>query len=316
MDYEKRLGAAGTQLREYIAQRTATAAQDWFFTFRAREAMQVVFEVLAEENGGQGEVLTQLLTCSTVPEAIIAAGLRPRYIDIDKDTFAVRAGKAADAFEAAEQKTPVAAIFQHSYGLFADEAAKTLQKAAGGAGALFIEDCAHCALTLARGEDGLPLADVSVHSFGVEKMIRTTFGAAVWISPDMKDKALRERLTEAFAALPALDPAAAASVKSYRNRFRVLSHLPMRLRRPLRAKWVAKRRFIPAVAADELAGRTVLEPSVPSEEVLSLRRLKLTLNAWKRVWKTRAHRLLTIWRFQMYLYRPLQGMQGRFCGFL
>lgn len=271
MDYEKRLGAAGKQLREYISQKTATAAQDWFFTFRAREALQVVCRQLYEAKG-LGEVLTQLLTCSTVPEGIMAGGLKPRYLDIDEDTLAVRP-------ELVTGENVRALIYQHSYGMFDAASAKALKEALRGTvggvsanvtcSALFIEDCAHCALAMEKDWEDRPVADVSLHSFGVEKMIKTTFGAAVWVNPDMEDKALRERIVSAFEALPDLDPATAASVKSYRNRFRVLSHLPMRLRKPLRAKWVAKHKFIPAVAEDELAGKTILEPSLPTDEVLA-----------------------------------------------
>ncbi len=305
MSTDQILGKAGQELRQFIAERTGTAAEDWFFTFRAREAMQVVFEQLYKAQG-PGEVLTQLLTCSTVPEAIVAAGLKPRYLDISEDTLAIDAelaakalGEAAAAVEPAGIATIVdrmqsdaadaahsvrALIYQHSYGIFDAASAARLKALAQGAageqagdsnarqagGVLFVEDCAHCVLAIERGEDGKPLADVSVHSFGVEKMIKTTFGAAVWISPDMEDKELRDRIVSAFAELEELDSRVAASVKSYRNRFRVLSHLPMRFRKPLRTKWVAKRKFIPAVADKELAGETILEPSVPTDEVLAI----------------------------------------------
>ena len=63
-----------------------------------------------------------------------------------------------------------------------DELNAALARAAHGAGALLIEDCAHCVGRMATDSSDIPLADVSVHSFGVEKMLRTSFGGAICAS--------------------------------------------------------------------------------------------------------------------------------------
>ena len=54
---------------------------------------------------------------------------------------------------------------------------------------ILIEDSAHCLLRMSRGTDDQPLADISAHSFGVEKVLQgTTFGGA------KKSKTLRRNL--------------------------------------------------------------------------------------------------------------------------
>ena len=64
-------------LRILLARRTGTDPDEWFLTFRAREAMQTVFEQI-RRHSGSGDVIIQPFTCSTVPEAVCAShmGLR------------------------------------------------------------------------------------------------------------------------------------------------------------------------------------------------------------------------------------------------
>ena len=49
----------------------------------------------------------------------------------------------------------------------------------------------------------IPLADVSFHSFGVQKMASSDFGAATWINPHMEDQGLYQALVDALTTLPA-----------------------------------------------------------------------------------------------------------------
>ena len=150
-----------------------------------------------------------------------------------------------------------------------DKQSAEIRALADSTGMLLVEDCAHCAGRVAYGADGKPLADVSVHSFGVEKILPTQFGAAVRINPDMKDRKLHDAITEHFRALPATDANASASVSTYITRFRILNHLPTAVKKPVRDHWIRTHRFIPAVAAAELSGKTILDPSVPGDEVMS-----------------------------------------------
>ena len=65
---------ACTELKELLAERTGTVSSDWHLTFRAREAMQAVFEEVRKVRG-DGSVILQPFTCSTVPEAVLASGM-------------------------------------------------------------------------------------------------------------------------------------------------------------------------------------------------------------------------------------------------
>jgi dTDP-4-amino-4,6-dideoxygalactose transaminase len=245
-----------------LAKRTGTDSRDWYLTFRAREAMQVVFEEVKKVRGA-GSVMLQPFTCSTVPEAVIASGMDLEYADICKGNLSM------DPEFLKESQNCHAVILQHTFGMIDSDHASEIRALADSTGILLVEDCAHCAGRTAADADGKPLADVSVHSFGVEKILPTQFGAAVWIDPDMKDRGLYEAITAHFRALPPTDANASRSVSTYITRFRILNHLPPAVKKPIRNSWISSHRFIPAVSEAELAGRTILEPSVPGDEVMS-----------------------------------------------
>ena len=250
------------ELIRLLAKRTGTDAGDWYLTFRAREAMQVVFEEVKRIRGA-GSAVLQPFTCSTVPEAVIASGMVPEYADISRSNLSM-VTEGMNAFPDCH-----AVILQHTFGMIDDKQADEMRELADSTGMLLVEDCAHCAGRLAAGSDGKPVADVSVHSFGVEKILPTQFGAAVWVDPDMKDRKLHEAITAHFRALPVTDANASGSVSRYITRFRILNHLPQSVRKPIRSHWIATHKFIPAVSEAELAGHTLLDPSVPGDEVMS-----------------------------------------------
>ena len=269
--YNMENNAACTELKELLAKRTGTHPEEWYLTFRAREAMQVVFEEVRRIHG-YGPVILQPFTCSTVPESVIAAGMDLRYADICRSTLSIDPDSLttdADTDASAPSHNAHAVIMQHTFGIIDKDQAACMREVCDSAGMLLVEDCAHCAGRMAAGSDGKPLADVSVHSFGVEKILPTQFGAAVRISPDMKDRKLHDAITEHFRALPATDANASASVRTYITRFRILNHLPPAVKKPVRDHWIRTHRFIPAVAAAELSGKTILEPTVPGDEVMS-----------------------------------------------
>ena len=261
---EKRINepSNGAKLRNLIARRTKTDPDDWFLTFRAREAMEIVFEELRVSRG-DGDVVLQPFTCSTVPESVIAGGLRPVYSDISEDDLSLDPDKLTLGSDTR------AVILQHTYGIFNQAGTNAVAARTREAGALLIEDCSHRAGRVAFNDQSKPIVDVSVHSFGVEKMINTQFGAITWIDPDMEDKDLRDRLRRHFASLPATNKRVLRSVATYTTRIRVLNHVPARIKRPLRDRWVARKAFVPAIDKTELEGKTLLDPSVPGQDVVS-----------------------------------------------
>lgn len=266
-------------LRTVMAQRTSTDSKDWFLTFRAREAIEIVCDTLKQQYG-RGFAMLQPFTCSTVPEAVIAGGLTPFYADISTEDLSIDPEAAGRALE--DHSDIRAVVVQHTYGIINNEnvirlkdtvtshhkVSEDIEKDTAHR-PLLIEDCAHCAGRMSIDAGGKPLADISVHSFGVEKMLPTCFGAAVWIDPELGRifPELYSRLTDCLGSLPETDQRVAKSVSAYRTRIRVLNHLPSRIRKPLRNRWLDRQAFIPAVAPAELAGHTVLKPSRPSASV-------------------------------------------------
>lgn len=241
-------GAADAELRAWLAARTGTNSQDWFVVSRARHGMAVVFAALAQQHG-LGEVITQPLTCVTAVNPIVETGHRPVYADIAVPTLAMLPEDAVAHLNAQTR----AVVVQHSFGIPApiEQIAADVRSAGKGSLPIIMEDSAHYLGLLARGADGQPVADVSVHSFGAEKMLRTKYGGAVWVNPRMRDKAARDAIVQAFAAVPALGTLGKLQVAAYPYGNKVLYSLPGSVR--------------PGVAKLFRASRLFVQPIMPSE---------------------------------------------------
>lgn len=182
-------------VRGALARVSGTDADDWFLVSKARHALLVVLRAVAR-HAGPGEVVTQPFTCATAVAPIVTAGLRPRYADLDPDTMAL---DPASVHAALSDRTR-AVIAQHTFG----RAARVARlRDLTPEGALLVEDSAHCLGELGRDADGVPAADVSVHSFGVEKMLPTRSGGAVWVNPALRGTDRHAVLVAALAGLPA-----------------------------------------------------------------------------------------------------------------
>ncbi len=245
--------------KEALAERTGTRAEDWYPTFRARHAMQAVLGAIRAQKGG-GEVITQLLTCCTAVDPILEAGLTPVYGDLSAQTLGL------DHLTLPVSPDTRAVVLQHTFGLFDDAAERALADAAHDAGALVLEDSAHCACHLSKSGD-TPLADVSFHSFGVQKMASSDFGAATWVNPDMNDGQLRAAIVQVLSELPAFDARLDRAARHYDFQIRVLMHLPGPLRRALWDPLAHLKLFIPSVSSDERRGKVSYVPSLPSDWV-------------------------------------------------
>ncbi|MBM6817674.1 DegT/DnrJ/EryC1/StrS aminotransferase family protein [Olsenella uli] len=240
-------------LARALAERTGTQAEDWFCVFKARYGMQAALAALRRATG-EGSAVTQLFTCLTAVVPIVAAGLAPAYCDVSARTASLdpeRLRLPADAR---------AVMLQHTYGIIDDAESAELARRAHAAGALVVEDSAHCVCRMARDAAGEPVADVSVHSFGVEKILPTHFGGAVWVNPRSPLAALASAVRAALAALP--DPPARldALARRYRTENRVLAHLPAGVSARLRRSLVSSGAMEPAVSEAERRGLAAREP--------------------------------------------------------
>lgn len=253
--------SAAAALRERMAELTGTDASDWYLVTKARQGMQVVLDA-AREATKRSEVITQLFTCVTAINPILAADLTPRYVDISAHTLAVD-----PALAQASQHT-CAVVLQRTFGIEDDATSQRLREMARQSGALLLEDSAHCVGRMAKDERGRPVADVSIHSFGVEKMLfGTYFGGAVWVNPAIESARVGHAIRDALLALPPVDAQLDRATRKYRNQVRMLTRLPGKASQALRARWEQKGTMEPAVSDVERRGLVNHEPSAPSSWV-------------------------------------------------
>lgn len=225
MNYEE----SSQKIREKLAKLSDTNAEDWHLCLKARFGMALVFEAIRDRMGA-GEVITTPYTCITSVNPILVAGLTPVYHDIDKKILST--GKPDDKLCKGKTK---AIVMQHTLGIIGDKTA--IRKYADKHKILLIEDAAHCVTRFARDEKDNILADISVHSFGVEKILTgTKFGGAIWVNPELKVKRpdLYERINEKFALLKKPDLHMGFRVRTYRLNNAVIQRLHGRLRHGFR----------------------------------------------------------------------------------
>ncbi len=244
-----------------LAQLTQTNAADWFVVFKTRYGMLEVFAALAEHTSRRS-VVSQLLTCSTAVNPILVAGLSPVYAEVSPDSLSIDPGALALGTDTA------AVVIQHTFGMIDSAAAGVIASTARAAGAIVCEDSAHCVGRMAQGRDGLPLADVSFHSFGVEKMLPSKFGGAVWVNPAL-DPPLRAAIVARLEALAAPGPRLAFAARTYRYQLALLNRLPRGIGAPVRKALVKAKIFEPPVAPSEIQGLLVHTSLTASDWVLS-----------------------------------------------
>lgn len=251
---------AESELRRELARRTGTRPEDWHLVLKARYGMGAVLGAL-RTLAGEGSVVTQPFTCCTAVDPIVSAGMRPAYAELSSRSLAVDPARLEPPADAR------AVVLQNTFGIVDERDAYGLAQAAHAVGALLLEDCAHCVGRMARDDTGEPVADVSLHSFGVEKMLRTSFGGAVWVSPRMADERLRDAMTSALDALPEPTPSRLRALRLYRNEIRVLNRLPRPAARALRGALEGAGLFEPAVSDAERSGEVSGTAARPGEWV-------------------------------------------------
>lgn len=233
-------------VKELLGARSGTQPEDWFLVFKARYGMEVVFRSLHDELGA-GNVLTQLFTCATAVNPILAAGLTPVYGEVAPETIAL------DPRLLPEPPDLRAVVLQNTFGIVSDNTGVALKQAADRAGAILLEDSAHCVGRMARNEDGTPVADVSVHSFGVEKMLPTKYGGAVWVNPAISP-ALGGQIRRGLRSLANPGARLGFAAATYRLQLGVMNRLPAALGSPARRVVTRLGLFDPPIAPAEISG--------------------------------------------------------------
>ena len=236
------------RVRRSIAKLTDTDADDWFLCMKARFGLAEVYRAI-HDTLGAGAILTTPYTCITSINPILVADLTPSYLDIDPTTLSPSA-LPADTSQAH------ALVVQHTFGLIGDKSALISQ--ARMQQLLIIEDSAHCLLRLARDSSETPLADISVHSFGVEKILHgTKFGGAIYLNPRLKiaNPELHTRITQRLVKLPAPTTALSLRARIYRPTNSLIQHLPRGIKNSARQLAIKLHVLEPAIYPYEQEGR-------------------------------------------------------------
>lgn len=116
------------------------------------------------------EIILQSFTCVAVPDAILWAGLKPVFVDIDEKNLGIN---VEDLEKKITQKTK-AVIVQHTFGIPAnlDQILAIAKKH----NLIVIEDCAHALGVRYKSKLLGSFGDFAFFSFGRDKMISAVFG--------------------------------------------------------------------------------------------------------------------------------------------
>lgn len=118
----------------------------------------------------EDEVLLQAYTCVAVPNAMLWAGVKPVYVDIEEDTFNI---SPHDLEKKISPRSKVL-IIQHTFGLPAD--IENLLALAKKHNLFVIEDCAHALGSEYHEKKVGTFGNAAFFSFGRDKVISSVFG--------------------------------------------------------------------------------------------------------------------------------------------
>ena len=229
-------------VRQKLAKMTDTDPNDWYLCMKARFGMALVFNALRDIKG-YGDVITTPYTCITSINPILTSGLKPVYADIDPEFLSTTSVKSALV-----RPRTLALVMQHTLGMIGDKT--KLAKFAEDRNLLLVEDSAHCVTRMARTKSGRILADVSIHSFGVEKVLTTTkFGGAVYVNPALKkkNKELYEQICVKLGQLKEPGHLLNLRIKTYRFHNGVLQRMPQFIKPSFRSLQIKLGLLEPAV---------------------------------------------------------------------
>ncbi|MDD3896681.1 MAG: DegT/DnrJ/EryC1/StrS family aminotransferase [Candidatus Peribacteraceae bacterium] len=156
------------ELKEELARLFPAGQVSLFDT--GRGALLALLRALELAEGD--EVILQGFTCAVVPNAIIAAGGKPVYVDIHQKTLALDPALV----RAAVTRRTRAIICQHTFGIPADTSA--LRLICNEKDIALIEDCAHVIPDGENGKIGMH-GDAILLSFGRDKAVSGVSGGAI-----------------------------------------------------------------------------------------------------------------------------------------
>ena len=150
-----------------------------------------IYSILKALGIGEGdEVIIQAYTCNAVPNPILWTRATPIYADIEADTLNVNPTEVDKKITANTK----AIIIQHTFGR--PGPISEIKQIAKSHKLLLIEDCAHSLGAQFRGRKLGTLGDVSILSFGREKVISSLAGGAILVNNEKLEKPIADFLAK------------------------------------------------------------------------------------------------------------------------
>jgi len=233
-------------LRKKLANYSNTDASDWYLCLKARYGMAAVYKAVFDVYGSS-DVLTTPYTCITSVNPILVSYLKPIYADIDPTTLSI-----TDASKHLTKRTRAICV-QHTLGIINPEM-KKISKLCKEKNLLLVEDSAHCLGRMAVNSKKEPIADISVHSFGVEKVLQNTkFGGAIYVNPALKkkDPKLYDKIINHLLNLKEVPRSLDLKIKAYRGENAILQRIPNRMQNGFRNFLLKTKAYEPAVTPME-----------------------------------------------------------------
>ena len=174
--------ASEARYRAALAERLDALAEEIFLYWKGRVGL---YSLLKAMNVGQGdEIIVPAFTCVVVPNAILYAGARPRYVDIDRKSL----NPTLEMIKETVSGRTKAILVQNTFGLSIE--VDRVAAFARERGIRTIEDCTHGFGGTYSGRPNGTWCDAAFYSTQWNKPFSTGLGGFALV----KDPLLRERL--------------------------------------------------------------------------------------------------------------------------
>ncbi|GMQ59667.1 DegT/DnrJ/EryC1/StrS family aminotransferase [Vallitalea sediminicola] len=153
-------------------------------------ALQVAYKVL----GVSGEVITTPFSFVATTSSLVWEGLKPRYVDIDENTFNIDVNKIEDQIT----NETSCIVPTHVFGNGCD--VEKIKNIADENDLKVIYDAAHCFGVKYKGKSILNYGDISILSFHATKIFHTIEGGALIIRNDELNAKVKKMINFGFAS--------------------------------------------------------------------------------------------------------------------
>jgi len=161
------------------------------YAFSFNSGRSAFFAILKSLNlQKESEVLLQAFTCNAVPNPVLWEGLKPVYVDCNKDDFNM---DAKDLEHKINVKSRVVVV-QHTFGLPANM--DEIRGICGANNLILIEDCAHSLGAEFNGEKVGSHSKAAFFSFSRDKVISSVYGGMAVTNDDKLAESLRKAQAE------------------------------------------------------------------------------------------------------------------------